>query len=161
LGVATLETLLGPFIPTRDNHRSWHWEQTGANTIVENTHMFNTHQQVHYQAHLNQSYKLHNTQPIRHGHPIMMQQSTDMTWVFTWPQSMPNDYNLHKPKQVILRDPYKTEMLKLVQYRHLSMPDTQAKAHKTIVIRIASKQWGACADFGWCTTYQGDDHHTH
>jgi hypothetical protein len=49
-------------------------------------------------------------------------------------------------------------MLKLVQHRHLSMPDTQAIAHKTIVIGITSKQWGARADFGWCTTYQGDDH---
>jgi hypothetical protein len=161
LGVATLETPLGPFLPTHDNHHSWHWEQTGANTIVENTHVFNTHQQVHYKAHqikVNQSDKLHNTQPIRHGHPIMMWQSTDMTWVFAWPRSTPNDCNLHRPKQVILRDLYKTEMLKLVKYRHLSMPDTQAIAHKTIVIGIASKQWGARANFEWCTTYQGDDH---
>jgi hypothetical protein len=124
-----------------------------------------THQQVHYKAHLtqhqirvNQSNKFHSTQPILHGYPIMIRQSTDTTWVFAQPQSTPNKYNLHKPKQVILHNLYKTEMLKLVQYRHLSMPDTQAIAHKTIIIRIATKQWGAQASFGWCTTYQGDDH---
>jgi hypothetical protein len=27
-----------------------------------------------------------------------------------------------------------------------------------IIIGITSKQWGPCADSGWCTTYQGDNH---
>jgi hypothetical protein len=160
-----METPLGPFLPTHNNHHSWHWEQTGTNTIVENTHIFNTHKQVHYKAHLtrhqikvNQSNKLNNTQPILHSYPIMIQQSTDTTWTFAQPQTIPNEYNLHRPKQAILCNLYKTEMLKLVQYRHLSMPDTQAIAHKMIVIRIASNQWGAHANFGWCTTYQGNDH---
>jgi hypothetical protein len=50
LGMATLETPLGPFIQTHNNHRMWNWEQTGTNTIVENTYLFNVHQQVHYKA---------------------------------------------------------------------------------------------------------------
>jgi hypothetical protein len=39
----------------------------------------------------------------------------------------------------------------------MSIPDTQAISHQTIIIRITSKQWGARADFGWCTTYQGNN----
>jgi hypothetical protein len=39
----------------------------------------------------------------------------------------------------------------------MSIPDTQAISHQTIVIRITSKQWGTRADFGWCATYQGDN----
>jgi hypothetical protein len=70
----------------------------------------------------------------------------------------PNDYNMYKPKQMILRDLYKTEMLKLVQYRPMFISDTQAMSHQTIVIGITSKQWGAQANFGWCTTYQGINH---
>jgi predicted Rdx family selenoprotein len=50
LGMATLETPLGAFIQTHDNHQVWNWEQTGTNTIVENTYLFNVHQQVHYRA---------------------------------------------------------------------------------------------------------------
>jgi hypothetical protein len=64
------------------------WEQTRTNTIVENTHLFNVHQQVHYRAQLtryqirvNWNDKLHNVQPPMHGHPIMMWQSTNNTWV--------------------------------------------------------------------------------
>jgi hypothetical protein len=37
LGTAMLEDPLGPFLQTHDNHHTWHWEQTGANNIVENT----------------------------------------------------------------------------------------------------------------------------
>jgi hypothetical protein len=98
LGMATLETPLGPFVRTHDNHRVWNWEQTGTNTIVKNTYLFNIHQQVHYRAQLtrhqikvNQSNKLHTAQPIIHGHPIMGQ-STNNT---------PNDYNTYKPKRTI------------------------------------------------------------
>jgi hypothetical protein len=40
----------------------------------------------------------------------------------------------------------------------MSIPDTQAISNQTIVIGITSKQWGAQANFGWCTTYQGDNH---
>jgi hypothetical protein len=65
---------------------------------------------------------------------------------------------MHTPKPAIVRDLYKTEMLKQVQYRHMSIPDTQAISHQTIIIGMTSKQWGAQADFGWCTTYQGDNH---
>jgi hypothetical protein len=79
-----------PFIQTHDNHCVWNWEQTGTNTIVENTYLFNVHQQIHYRAQLtrhqikvNWSDKLLNAQPIMHGHPIMMQQSTKNTWTFT------------------------------------------------------------------------------
>jgi hypothetical protein len=36
----TLEEPLGPFLQTHDNHCSWCREQTGINTIVENTHLF-------------------------------------------------------------------------------------------------------------------------
>jgi hypothetical protein len=35
--------------------------------------------------------------------------------------------------------------------------DTQAVSDQTIVIGITSKQWGAWADFRWCTTYQGNN----
>jgi hypothetical protein len=38
-----LEDPLGPFLQTHDNHRTWHWEQTGANAIVENTYLFDKH----------------------------------------------------------------------------------------------------------------------
>jgi hypothetical protein len=164
LGTATLETPLGPFVRTHDNHRVWNWEQTGPTTVVENTYLFNIHQQVQYRAQLtrhqikvNQSDKLHNAQPIIHGHPIMMRQSTNNTWTFAQPLYTPDNYNTYKPKQTVLHDVYKTEMLKLVQYRPISIPDTQAISHQTIVIGITSKQWGARADFGWCTTYQGDN----
>jgi hypothetical protein len=165
LGTATLETPLGPVTPTHNNHCMWNWEQTGTNTIVENTYLFNIHQQVHYRAQLtrhqirvNRSDKLHNVQPIMHGHPIMMLQSTNNTWVFTRPQSTPSKYNMHKPKRTILHNLYKTEMLKLVQYRPMSTPDTHAISHQTIVIGITNKQWGAQTNVGWCTTYQGDNH---
>jgi hypothetical protein len=92
-----------------------------------------------------------------HGHPIMMWQSTKNTWTFAQPLRTPKNYNTYKPKQMILHNVYKTEMLKLVQYRPMSIPDTQAISDETIVIGITSKQWGAQADFGWCTTYQGDN----
>jgi hypothetical protein len=133
LGTATLETPLGPFIRTHDNHQVWNWEQTGPTTVVENTYLFNNHQQVHYNTQLtrhqikvNQNDKLHTAQPIIHGHPIMMRQSTNNTWTFAQPLYTPNDYNTYEPKQTVLRDVYKTEMLKLVQYRPMSIPDTQA-----------------------------------
>jgi hypothetical protein len=34
--------------------------------------------------------------------------------------------------------------------------DTKALVHHTIIISITSKQWGARADFGWCTTFHRD-----
>jgi hypothetical protein len=47
-------------------------------------------------------------------------------------------------------------MLKHVKYRALTQEDTKLLTQNTITIGVASKQWGAQADFGWCTTYQGD-----
>jgi hypothetical protein len=79
LDTATLETPLGPFMQTHDNHHVW---QTGTNTIDENMYLFNVHyraQQTRHQIKVNQSDKLHNAQPIMHGHPIMMQQATKNT----------------------------------------------------------------------------------
>jgi hypothetical protein len=122
------------------------------------TNKSTTAQLTRHQIKVTQRDKIHNAQLIIHGHPIMMWQSTNKTWVFAQPRSTPNGYNTHRLKQTILPSLYKTEMSKLVQYRPMSIPDTQAMSHQTIVIGITSKQWGTRADFGWCTTYQDDNH---
>jgi hypothetical protein len=36
-GDSNLEDPLGPFLQAHDNHCTWHWEQTGTTSIVENT----------------------------------------------------------------------------------------------------------------------------
>jgi hypothetical protein len=75
LGTTMLEDPLGHFLQTHDNHCTWHWEQTGANSIVENTYLFDEHQQVHYSAQftrhqikVNKKDILHKIQPIINGH---------------------------------------------------------------------------------------------
>jgi hypothetical protein len=163
LGTAALEDPLGLFLQTHNNHCTWHWEQTGANSIVENTYLFNKHQQVHYSAQftrhqikVNKKYILHKTQPILHCHPITMQQSTSTTLLFAQPCGAYEIYNLHKPKPFVICDLYKVAMLKYVKYRAMPQADTAVLVHHTIIISITSKQWGARADFGWCTTFQED-----
>jgi hypothetical protein len=163
LGTATLEDPLGPFLQTHDNHHTWHWEQTGANSIVENTYLFDENRQVHYSAQytrnqiiVNKKDILHKTQPILHGHPIVMQQSMSITLLFAWPHEAYEIYNLHKPKPFVIRDMYKVAMLKYVKYQAMQQADNAALVHHTIIIGITSKQWGARADFGWCTTFQED-----
>jgi hypothetical protein len=46
-------------------------------------------------------------------------------------------------------------MLKYLQYR--PMHHTEMETIDTIIIGVTSKKWGSRADFGWCTTYQGDN----
>jgi hypothetical protein len=66
------------------------------------------------------------------------------------------NFNLNKPKPVIIHDPYKVAMLKYLKYQPVLQEDIKSLAHHKNIIGITSKQWGAQADFGWCTTYQGD-----
>jgi hypothetical protein len=47
-------------------------------------------------------------------------------------------------------------MLKYVKYQSMPQADTKALVHHMIIISITRKQWGARADFGWCTTFHGD-----
>jgi hypothetical protein len=89
LGTATLEEPLGPYLQTHDDHCTWHWEQTGALSIVKNTFLFGEHQQKHYAAQftrhqikVNRKDILHKAQLILHGYPMSMQQSTGPTLVF-------------------------------------------------------------------------------
>jgi hypothetical protein len=163
LGTATLEDPLGPFLQTHDHHCTWLWEQTGANSIVENTYLFDEHRQIHYSAHftrhqikVNKKDILHKIQPIFYGHPIAMRQSTNTTLLFAQPHGAYTIYNLHKPKQLVTCDLYKVAMLKYVKYQLMTQPDTKALVHHTIIISVTSKQWGARADFGWCTTFHRD-----
>jgi hypothetical protein len=163
LGTATLEDPLGPFLQTHDHHQTWHWEQTGVNSIVENTYLFDEHQQVHYSAQFtrhqikdNKKDILHGIQPIFYGHPIAMQQSTSTTILFARPHGAYEIYNLYKPKSSVIHNPYKVAMLKYMKYRSMPQADTEALVHHTIIIGITSKQWGARADFGWCATFHRD-----
>jgi hypothetical protein len=135
----------------------------GNNAIVENTHLFEDHQQKHYTAQLTQHQIkvirkdiLHRVQPILHGHPIKMRQSTSTTLVFAQLHNAYEKFNLNKPKLVIICEPYKVAMLKHVRYRPVPQDDLEALAYHIIIISITSKQWGARADFGRCMTYQGD-----
>jgi hypothetical protein len=36
----TIESKLGHFFPTEDNHRQWKWELRGPSNIVENIFLF-------------------------------------------------------------------------------------------------------------------------
>jgi hypothetical protein len=150
LGTATLEEPLGPYLQTHDNHCTWHWEQTGTLSIVENTNLFGEHQQKHYadeftrhQIKVNRKDILHKIQPTLQGYPISMQQSTSTTLVFTQPHKAYNTFNLQKPKPIITCNPYKVEMLKHVKYRPLTQEDTELLTQHTITIGVTSKQWGA------------------
>jgi hypothetical protein len=94
LGTAMLEEPLGPFLRTHDNHQTWHWEQTGTTSIVENTFLFDEHRQIHYSAQptrhqikVNRKDVMHKTQPILHRYLIATWQSTSTTIVFAQPQS--------------------------------------------------------------------------
>jgi hypothetical protein len=49
LSDTTIESKLGNFFPTTDNHRRWKWEITGPSTIVENVFLFGLYRQKHYQ----------------------------------------------------------------------------------------------------------------
>jgi hypothetical protein len=162
LGKAVLEESLGCFIPTHHNHRTWRWEQTGKNLISENTFILNESQQIHYTSHtmqhqikVNRKDILHKVQPILHSYPITIQQSTNTNLVFARPHRAYETFELHQPKADIVRDPYKVAMLKYLQYR--PMHHTKMETIDTIIIGITSKQWGSHADFGWCTTYQGEN----
>jgi hypothetical protein len=46
-------------------------------------------------------------------------------------------------------------MLKHLQYQ--PMHQAEMKKLGTIVIGVTSKQWGSCADFGWCVIYKGNN----
>jgi hypothetical protein len=163
LGTATLEEPLGPFLQTHDNHQTWHWEQTGANSIVKNTFLFDKHRQVYdlakltrHQIKVKKKDIMHKIQPILHRYPIAIWQSTSTTLVFAWPHRAYETFNLYRPKPVITCNPYKVAMLKHVKYRAMPQANIATLVHHTIIISITSKQWGARADFGWCTTYQED-----
>jgi hypothetical protein len=85
-----------------------------------------------------------------------MQQSTSATLVFAQPHSAYEKFNLNKPKPVIIHEPYKVAMLKHVKYQPVPQDDLEMLINCIIIIGITSKQWGARADFGWCTTYHRD-----
>jgi hypothetical protein len=67
-----------------------------------------------------------------------------------------NNFNLRKPKPVIIHDPNKVAMQKHVKYQPVTQEDMELLTQHTIIICVTNKQWGAQADFCWCTTYQGD-----
>jgi hypothetical protein len=121
-----------PFLQTHNNHCTWHWEQTGTTLIVENMHLFEEHQQKHYAAHfthhqikVNKKDVLHKIQPILHGYPITIRQSTSTTLVFARPHNTYETFNLSKPKPVSICDPYKVAMLKHIRYQPVQQHDME------------------------------------
>jgi hypothetical protein len=166
LGKAVPEESLGCFILTHNNHQTWRWEQTGKNLISENTFVLNESRQIHYTSHttrhqikVNRKDILHKVQPILHGYPITIQQSTSTNLVFARPHGAYETFKLHQPKANIVRDPYKVAMLKYLHYR--PMHHTEMETINTIIIGVTSKQWDRAPTLGGALRIKGTINRTH
>jgi hypothetical protein len=150
LGDSNFGRALRTYLQTHDNHCMWHWEQTGTSSMVKNMYLLGEHWQKHYgaqftrhQIKVNRKDVLHKGRPTLHRYPISMQQSMSTTLVFARPHKAYNNFNLYKPKLVIICNPYRVAMLKHVKYQPVPQEDMESVTQHTIIIGVTSKQWGA------------------
>jgi hypothetical protein len=159
----TIESKLGHFFPTKDNHRRWKWELHGPSNIVENIFLFGLYQQKHFVVNststnrhlLSITSNEYTTQQVNNkvGYPLQPFKKANGIQSFWKPLSPNATYDLRKGKTEF-RQRFLEGLLKVIDSRDLSELEIIHMPNKRITIGVVSSQWGERTKYGWSVCFR-------
>jgi hypothetical protein len=162
----SIESKLGNFFPTTDNHRRWKWEITGQSTIVENVFVFGLYRQKHYQIQHERTTRQYfsiNTNEFSMkepnntvGYPLQQHHRNNDITTFLKPPTHHQHYDLRKKDNPPVQK-FTNNLVKFMDSRSLDQLEIVQMPNKRMTIGVASKQWGDRTDFGWSLCFRNEN----